>query len=165
MNKQWFVIYTKAKREVFASRELAEKGFVTFCPMFKDHCWNKGNIIERKTPLFPGYLFVHFSLDTDYHRVKWTPGVNKVIGYGDNPVPLKDEIIEFLKGIVNEDGILSKKTLQRGDHVIIKDGPFRGFKGILEDKASPSGRIKVLMECVSYSTRIEVPEILVESVV
>ena len=164
MDREWYVIYTKAKKEQFASRQLADKGITTFCPMIKDHRWKKGNVVEQFHPLFPGYLFVHCSLDTDYHRVKWTPGVKRVIGYGDNPIPLKDEIIEFIKSHINDEGIVNARRLKGGDRVRIKDGPFRGLIGILENNASPSGRIKVLMECVSYSTRIEITDKLVESV-
>ena len=164
MDRQWYAIYTKANKEVFARKQLADQGITSFCPMIKDHRWNKGNIIEKLKPLFPGYTFACFALDTDYHRVKWTPGVKKVIGCGDNPIPLKDEIIECIKGLINEDGIISGGKLQRGDRVRIKDGPFRGFIGVLEENASPAGRIKILMEFVKHSTRLEIPAIMVESV-
>jgi len=164
MDKQWYAIYTKAHMEMFARKQLAEKDITSFCPMIKDHRLNKGNLIGKLKPLFPGYTFARFALDTDYHRVKWTPGVKKVIGYGDHPVPLKGEIIAFIKSLINEDGIIGGKELHRGDRVRIKDGPFRGFVGMLEENASPAGRIKVLMEFVKYSTRLEIPAILVESV-
>ncbi len=164
MEKKWFVVNTKPVKEFFSAGQLERKGIEAFCPKIKEHYWKKGRVEVRLRPLFPGYIFVHIAIDDDYYMVKWTSGVKKFVGCGMNPAPLKDEIVAFIKGLVNKDGIVSKRKLKKGDRVKVKSGPFKGLIGIVENDIPSSGRVKVLMELINASARFEIAEVLLEGV-
>ncbi len=162
--RRWYVVYTKPAKEAYAIMHLGRKRIRVFCPWIREHYWKKGRVEKRLRPLFPGYIFVHIVLDEEYYKVKWTPGVKRLISFGGRPIPLKDEIVDFMKGVVNREGVVSREKLKKGCKVRVKSGPFKDLIGIIENEVSPAGRVKILMELVNYSARVELPEVLLEAV-
>ncbi len=163
-SKEWFVVYTKPAKESYAGLQLRMKDINVFCPFIKEHYWRNGRIEERVKALFPGYIFVNILLEEEYYKVKWTPGVKRFVGCGSKPVPIKDDILQFIKGLTDKQGLINRRRLKKGDRVRIKSGPLRDLIGIVENDVSPVGRVKVLMELVNYSARVEIPEVLVEAI-
>ena len=86
MPEAWYLLYTKPRKELMVETKLNLESIKVFCPMMQECKWEGGRTISNIKPLFPGYLFVNLSLLNDYYRVKWTPGVNRFISFGDCPV-------------------------------------------------------------------------------
>ncbi|MFQ5900235.1 MAG: transcription termination/antitermination protein NusG [Thermodesulfobacteriota bacterium] len=162
MSKAWYIVYTKPKKEPIVEIKLGQKMIPVFCPMTQETGWRKGRVVFRPKPFFPGYLFVHISIESDYYMVKWTHGVKRFIGCGDLPLHVDDRIIDFLKSRIDERGFVRKDKLNKGDRVKVKSGPFNGLMGIIENDVPASGRVKVLMDLVRYQGTIELPEVLLE---
>ncbi len=161
MSTQWFVVSTKPRREESAQFHLGRRGVTTFLPRIFDRFATRSTV----TPLFPGYLFVHADLEAQFSDVVWTPGVRKLIGFGLTPTPLEDAVVEFLRQRVGPAGVLhSGPAFVPGDSVRVRRGPFEGLIGIIENKVSGSGRVRVLMELLRRQTRVELPLNLLERV-
>jgi len=102
--QHWYVVYTKRQREDMAQAHLQRKGFDTFFPRLR---LPHGRRDRRPiVPLFPNYFFARLRLPDDYNVVRWTPGVNHVVGYGGNPTPLDETVVEFLRQKCTPEGLL-----------------------------------------------------------
>jgi transcription elongation factor/antiterminator RfaH len=163
MNRQWFVISTKVRREHFAQEQLERRGVEIFLPRIIEP--HRLPLRPRVAPLFPGYMFVHIDLETQYFDVVWTPGVRKFIGFGALPCPVDDAVVEFLHDRVGQEGVLvALPVFKQGDRVRITYGPFEGLVGIIENPGSGRGRVRVLMELLRRQTPVDVPQQIIERV-
>ena len=63
--------------------------------------------------MFPNYIFVKFHPVDDYHMVKYTRGVNKIITFGGKMVPLQEEFIDFIKGKLKTGSPRSRRNNSR----------------------------------------------------
>lgn len=161
--REWFVISSKPRREEYAQEQLARRGVETFLPRIVE----PARLLDRSNiaPLFPGYLFVHIDLATQYFNVVWTPGVRKLIGFGEAPSPVDDAVVDFLRERVGAEGILRPASLLReGDMVRVRRGPLEGLVGIIEHPGGGRGRVRVLMELLRRQTRVEMPLHILERV-
>jgi transcriptional antiterminator RfaH len=162
-SRQWYVVNTKARKEDYAEWQLRRRGVVTFLPWIVHP--SPVSVETIAAPLFPGYLFVHVSLELDYWNVAWAPGVRKLVGFGDVPSPVDDGVIHFLRERAGHDGIVRMfPVYHEGDRVRIKQGPLAGLIGIIENPCSGRGRVRVLMELLQRQTRVEVPQELLDRI-
>lgn len=90
-------------------------------------------------PLFPGYVFAHFSL-TEIARALASPGVIGVVRREGIPVPIRPEeilAVRRLTGGITSTGTPSEEEnydLVRGVPIIVVTGPFEGLHGVLMEK-------------------------------
>ena len=160
--RKWYVVNTKPRKEEFVRRQLELKNIRAFCPLISDYrCTNTGMTPVLK-PLFPGYLFVSIALDIDYYKVRWLPGVKKLMGSGEQPVPLDDGVVDFLMERADENSVIKRKTFRKGDTVRVRRGPFKGLVGIIEKDTSPHERVKVLLNLIKYQATVELPGAMLE---
>jgi transcriptional antiterminator RfaH len=154
--RHWYVVYVKPNREERARFHLQRKGLDTFFPQLKLSYGRRNR--RQIVPLFPNYLFAHLRVPDDYNMVRWSPGVNHLVGCNGTPTPLDDTVVEFLRQRSNPDGILPARiNLIVGSGVRIVSGPFEGLVGIIENPPDARGRVKVLMQLLSRQVRVEIP--------
>jgi transcriptional antiterminator RfaH len=148
MQRHWYVVYSKAHKEDQAQFHLRSKGIDAFFPRLDVTATSEKR--RRIIPLFPNYLFVRIQIESEFHRVTWSPGVKRMVSFGDHPVPLDDSIVEFLKQQSDAEGaIKARSRLRAGQEVEIRGGPFDGLLGILQDPPDARGRVRVLLQLLS----------------
>jgi transcriptional antiterminator RfaH len=154
--RQWYVVYSKPAREVYAQSHLAQKGLEVFLPQLQLPTRLPS---QRATvPLFPNYLFVRLQMPQDYYAVVWCPGVRRVVSFNDTPVPVDEEVIGFLQQRATAAGILpAYSTLTVGAPVQVTSGPLAGLAGILQDPPDAKGRIQLLMKLLNRDLKVVVP--------
>jgi transcriptional antiterminator RfaH len=162
---RWYVIHTHPKQEDRASSNLKVLGVPILNPKTRERRYNQ--FVNTPTyvakPLFPRYIFAHFKIDDLYHMVRFTRGVYSVIGFGEGPTPIDEEVIVLIQSNMNEDGFVSAyEEISPGDRVIVKDGPLKNFAGIFERSMRDTDRIRILLETVSYQAHIEVEKDMVK---
>ena len=154
--KEWFVVFSKPRKEEFAQFHLQSKGLETFFPQLMLPKFSRKS--KRIVPLFPNYLFVHIDLCLHYDQVRWAPGVKSLVNFGGRPVPLDDKIAEKLIEQSDDDGIIvAHSNLKVGQEVQIRGGPFDGVLGIIQKTADARGRVRLLMRLLSRRISVEVP--------
>lgn len=166
-NPRWYVIHTKPKQEYRASGNLLAWGVETLSPRLKSRRPSNftGMPVEQVNPLFPRYIFARFDAATMLHKVWFTRGVNNVVSFGGNPVPVNDDIISVLQSKLDEDGLVRhSEDLSYGDKVKITSGHLRDFEGVFERKIKASDRVVILLTAVSFQGCIEVERYSVEKV-
>jgi len=157
---RWYVLHAKPSAEKRVTFHLHSRlrSLEVFVPLIevtrrrRNHKWN------RLEPLFPGYLFAIIPPEpAAWTTVRWTPGVKRILGCGDVPVPVPDEFIDKIKSRMTEFGFIRLGTpFRSGDRVRLREGPFADLEGIFERQLSPGGRVRVFFHLLSRFTPIDV---------
>lgn len=152
-NNRWYVINTNPRCEDLVCAYLSGDAFEVCLPKIHEDC--RG--IKRTMPLFPGYLFARFDIrDPAWGMIKYTPGVRKILGYGDHPVPVADSMIEEIKHRVKEvTKTIMHIPFKTGDSVVFIKGPFEGCEGLFTGDLAGKERVKVLMRSIYMSYTVE----------
>jgi transcriptional antiterminator RfaH len=152
--RNWYVAYSKPHKEEQVQLHLGLKGIESFFPRLQ----LPGSVSRKKgiTPLFPNYVFVRLDLATESHYVIWSPGVKRIVSFGEAPIPLEDNVVEFLRERANTRGIIQAHSqLIPGQQVEITGGPFDGFTGIIENPPNAKGRVKILLQLLSRQISVK----------
>jgi transcriptional antiterminator RfaH len=100
-------------------------------------------------------------------RWRWTPGLNRIVSYGDVPIPIPVEVIDLLRVEVERRGAAGHQplsTFHPGDMVRINRGPFRDMMAIFEGPTTPSMRVQVLLKAMGRATRVRLDAADLEAV-
>ncbi len=120
----------------------------------------KGDKQVRKTTrkFFPGYLLVQVDMTNEtWHLVRNTPRVTGFIGGKTKPIPIPDGGIDDLIGKIEEGTLRPKLKMdfEKGDEVVIVEGPFSNFNGVVDEVRPEKARLKVLVSIFGRQTPIE----------
>lgn len=157
--ERWYVVQTKPRREERVVSWLNQRGRLPlFLPRLESIRRARGRRVRSVEPLFPSYLFVRVAPATEHwNMVRWAPGVKRIVGVGDQPVPVPDEAVELVKARCQADGVIPwQPTLAPGTRVRITNGPLAGLVGVLDRPASRAERVHVLLELLRTVATVEV---------
>jgi len=160
--KRWYVVATKPRNEDRAAMNLLNGGIEVLAPRLRLRKFKDGKFAEVIEPMFPGYIFVRFHPVDEFRMVKYARGVKTIVHFGGKIVPLQDDMIELIRTRL-ENGVASiqKQKIDKGEKILIKDGPFKGFSGIFESELDGKERVAILLEGVNYCAKMEIDRDLV----
>jgi transcription antitermination factor NusG len=127
----WFALRVRSGREPRVADHLASKGYELFLPLYSCHRRWSDRMKKVDLPLFPGYLFCRFN---PYNRlpILKTPWLLQIVGFTNNPSPVKDEEIRSIRTIVASGATVEPfPFLNIGEKVRIESGPLAGLVGIV----------------------------------
>jgi len=165
----WYVVQVKRFEEQRVIRFLRAKAIPTFLPLMESHRRRRGiRPSSELEPLFPGYLFVQMqAVDADpanWHVLRWTPGVRRILGAEGYPAPMPLEAIDAIRSRVKELGFVRPGVrFPVGARVRIRSGPLAGLEGVFDGPMPRDGRVRVLLELLGEVARTEVDELALES--
>lgn len=152
----WYVIYTKPKREATVADRLRNAGIEVYHPRMNVRRYLRGRYVKIVEPLFPCYLFARFDPGVSLWMICYTRGVRNVVRNMQRPSPVTDDLIDSIRCREDDQGriTLTYDEHKKGDRVTIKDGPFAGFTGIFERPMKGDERVMLLLQAVSFQARI-----------
>ncbi len=167
MAHKWYIVHTYSgfENKVKASLEerIKQRGMEDFFSNIVVPTEKVVEIVkgERKTSsrkVYPGYILVRMELNKDtWHLVQDTPKVTGFVGGQHDPVPLPDaeaeKIIRHMEEMSQKP--VPKYRFEKGDKVIVTDGPFANFSGIIDEVKPEKGKVRVLVSIFGRSTPIE----------
>jgi len=128
--------------------------------------------VERK--LYPGYVFIEMELEEDgtigekpWFLIKETTGVGDFIGADGKPVAMKSTDVEKMLAEAERgsgEQASFKIEFATGEQVKIKEGPFEGFEGTVDQVLADKGLIRVVVTIFGRATPVEVEYWQVEKV-
>ncbi len=83
---RWFALTVKHQHERAVQAALESKKMTALVPLYRSRQQWSDRVKEIEVPLFSGYVLCRFSPD-DRIRVLDTPGVRRIVGFGDSAVP------------------------------------------------------------------------------
>ena len=116
----------------------------------------KGKPVEEKKKIFPGYVLVDMNVnDESWYVVRNTPNVTGFVGSGTIPVPVSGDEYKIVQRSMGEQGAKFKVDFQLGDHVIVLEGPFVNYDGIVSAVDEEKGKVKVMITIFGRETPVE----------
>lgn len=156
--RMWFALYTKPHKEDQVRAVLDGKGWETFLPSIPVARPRAGR--RKEHPFFPCYLFVRADQTSgEVANVRWTPGLRRIVSYGDAPVPVPDELVDLIKERLAEKRQLMARPpgarFEPGQRVSVTDGPLKSMEAIFERSVSAGERVRVLIDVLGRLTSCE----------
>lgn len=153
---RWYAIHTRARHEKVVARQLAEKELEAFLPLrLEVHRW-KDRYKKVEVPLFNGYVFVQFPWQPSLRlAVLTTPGVLRIVGFGQRDTPVPDEQIEALRRVLHSQALLHPhRYLRVGQRVKVINGALAGVEGILV-RVKTSERLVIAVGAIRQAVALE----------
>jgi transcription antitermination factor NusG len=138
----WYALQVRSRYERVVAEYLSGLEYEWFLPLCKDRKRWSDRVKQVELPLFPGYLFCRFDVQSRLPILK-TPGVVQIVGYNRQPVPVDEAEIIAIQTLVSS-GVPNQPCsfVEIGDRVQIESGPLRGLEGILVESR---GRHKLVL--------------------
>jgi len=157
--KEWYVVYTKPRKEAVAEENLKRQSYEVYLPRISELRRQRGRWKKYIEPLFPRYLFVHLSPGyDDTGPIGYTTGVAMLVRFGDELAVVEDRIVESLKLRADcATGLHCQKApvFAPGDKVVLDDGPLAGVDAIFEAETG-SERVVILLNALGRKNYISV---------
>ena len=155
----WYLIYTRFKREATVSRQLALHKIHNYCPVVKQvRQWH-----DRKktiqTPLFPSYVFLNITDVKQFYDVLSIDGVVRFVKFENKNAIIPLNVINSIKALVDNIQSISveQRRFSKGQSLQIKEGPLKGLDcKVVQEKASQC-KVVVSVEALHMSIVAEVP--------
>lgn len=162
MTLQWYCVKTKPFKNEIARRNLLRQSFSVCCPYF---FWLDSKGTNRKSLLFPDFLFVGFDVERDqWRRIHHTRGVETLMYVGDWPVPLQRD---FATTLLTFDELhdlpkMMDHLFEVGQRVQVTSGIWQGCEGIID--WSDQDRVSLLMTMFGAVQRASVKPSMIDLV-
>jgi len=154
----WYLVYCKPRQESVARENLVRQGYEVYLPHMREVRRRQGKRVGVIAPMFPRYLFIRLSSETDnWSPIRSTLGVVSIVRFGRAAARVPDALIGALRSHEDEQGIqiLPVEEYRPGSRVRITQGGFAGYEGIFQ-AASGRDRVTVLLEVLGRSARTTV---------
>lgn len=153
-NPHWYLIQTKPRQDIRAEDNLRRQHFECYRPI-KPSAAAAGKLDEA---LFPGYLFIRLDRQMDnWYPIRSTRGVARVVAFGSEPTPVRDELIEQLRQrLATEASSAGAPRFEPGDRVQLIDGSFRDMEAIFVSNDGVK-RSVILLNLLQREQRVSVP--------
>jgi transcription elongation factor/antiterminator RfaH len=161
----WFVIHTKPRDEYRVKNHFEGMEIETLLPLCENFRYSHGKMSRMITPLFPNYLFAKLDLERHYYKVKWTRGVNRILGIGNEPTPISEVVIQTIKDRMGDDDTVKLlEDLKEGDLVQITSGPLKDFVGVFQKGLSSQKRVKILLNLIGVEVPVQISRLQIKKV-
>jgi transcriptional antiterminator NusG len=176
----WFVLRVASNKEDFVRNALEKKVEIEgvqhlvgriMVPTEKTKTLSKNNKVKiTETKLYPGYIFVEMKLidarisQDVFFIIKETTGVGDFVGTAGKPTPMSEEEVDKMlyDSQAPEEVTEVKLEFAKGDHVSVKDGPFMGYEGTVDEIYPEKGIVRVLATVFGRQTQIDIEYWMIE---
>lgn len=171
---QWFVVQTlsgqeqKAKETILKRRtveDLEDRILQIEIPSEKVSEVKHGRKKTTSRKLYPGYILVQMKLYDENGRIDsdvwyFIRGIQSVIGLigGDRPVAVTESEMNQImaQSKPEEQAVKPKVMFEVGETVIIKEGAFANFEGVIESVDPDRGKLRLAVSIFGRPTPVEV---------
>jgi transcriptional antiterminator NusG len=172
----WFVLRVASNKESSVRETLLRKVQIEgmthlvgriLVPTEKTKTIKGGKQRIQETKLYPGYVFVEMQLEHDgripqdvFFLIKETTGVGDFVGTAGRPTAMAEhEIVKMLNDSkAPDEEPMIKLSFQKGEHVLIKEGPFENYEGTVDELFPEKGAVRVLVTIFGRQAPIDLEE-------
>jgi transcriptional antiterminator NusG len=176
----WFVLRVASNKEDYVRAALEKKIQIEgvqhlvgniMVPTEKTKTLTKSNKVKiTETKLYPGYIFVEMKLVDSrisqdvFFLIKETTGVGDFVGTAGKPTPMSnDEVDKMLYDSQAPEEVTEVKLeFAKGDHVNVKEGPFMGYEGTVDEIFPEKGVVRLLATVFGRQTQIDIEYWMIE---
>lgn len=152
----WHALQVRLRSERSVATLLHDRGYSCFLPNYVALADPQAHGMDRRLPMFPGYLFCHYLANVQAPIIT-TPGVIRIVGSGRIPVPVSETELESIRAVVASEAVPRPcPFMETGDKVVIVKGPLRGVVGVLQ-RVKSDLRLVVSVSLMRRSVSVELP--------
>jgi transcriptional antiterminator NusG len=168
LEKRWYVIKAisgkeKKVKEYLESEikrlNLQDRIFQVLIPTEKYFEVRNGKKVSKERNYLPGYVLLEAILEGEVvHVVRNVPNVLGFLGTKGEPDPLRPAEVNRILGKIDElqeMGEGSDISFMVGQSVIVNEGPFKSFSGIIEEVNEEKKKLKVSVKIFGRKTPLE----------
>lgn len=164
---QWYVIHTLSGSEKrvkqmildqIAKQGMSESFEDIIVPVIEVPEVKRGKNVKTEKKFMPGYIFVKMKMTDDaWHLVKSVTKVTGFLGSKSTPQALSEKEIQniFSKLESETKDARVSKLYEIGEVIIVTDGPFETFTGVIEEIDYDKNKLRVSISIFGKATPIE----------
>lgn len=166
--KRWYIVHAYSGYEKQVLRSLKDRiARSTVVDSFGEVLVPTEEVVEMKDgkkrkserKFFPGYVLVEMEMNDDtWHIVKECPKVLGFIGgTPEKPAPITQKEADAILARINNTGEAPRpKTMfEPGEELLVTDGPFTDFKGVVEEIQYEKSRLTLTINVFNRPTQVE----------
>ena len=155
---RWYALHTRSRFEQKVYTGLRGKSMEAFLPKVQVMSRRKDRRKKILVPILPGYVFVQAELEPYlYWEIIKTVGVVRMVAFKGKPVPASDQEIDSLMILNGTDRTVENRSfMQKGDRVMIMEGPLKGLVGFYLKHKDKSEKVVVSIELLKRSMAVEI---------
>ena len=161
VDRRWFVLHTRSRQEKALAAELSAMDVSCYLPLVQSVRYYGRRKATVDLPLFPGYVFVFGSVEEAYAADR-TKRVAQIIRVADQ-ARFEREISNIRTALDSGAELDPYPCLTAGVWVEVRSGPFKGLRGVIEDKLKPD-RLVLQVDALGQAASLEIDGALLESV-
>jgi transcription antitermination factor NusG len=133
----WYALHIRGRFEKLAAKQLRDKGYDTYLPVFKSLRRWSDRLKTVEMPLFSGYLFCKFNIEQKL-PVLVVPGVLSIVGTGKVAATIPESEVSSVRKVIASGMQCGPwPFVQNGQRISVERGPLAGLKGtVIEVKSS-----------------------------
>lgn len=148
----WHVLHVRANHEKRVAQHLSARSLEHYLPLYTESSrWTDRTVILER-PLFMGYVFVRFSLETRLSLIA-TPGVIRLLG--ENDLVSSREVDRIRDGLAGGYLLRPHPCIATGTRVRVRTGVFAGAEGTVSELRHRC-KVAILLSAVQQSFSLEV---------
>ena len=159
--RQWWVLYMKARQEKAISRDLLGFEIPFYLPLVKKTWISRGRKASSYSPLFPGYVFM-FGTEDERVRSLTTNRISRILQI-DDPVCLLNDLRQLRQLIASNAPLTVESRLMPGNRVRVRSGPLAGLEGVVLNRRGET-RLLVRVNFIQKGASVEVDDFLLEPI-
>jgi transcriptional antiterminator NusG len=162
----WYSLQVYSTHELFVKRaiekmvldnKLEEQLGEVLVPTEDVIVYKKGVEEIQEKSLYAGYVFIKANLDINIqHKIQ---NISKVSGFvGEKGMPARlseNDIKNIVNKVENKAAPRYKTDFTKGEEILIKEGSFENFKGIVQNFDPKTGIINVTVNILGRETPVE----------
>jgi transcriptional antiterminator RfaH len=153
--EHWYALYTKPKKEFQVQTLLEGQGIEVYLPTVLRKTRRRDRPDTKV--YFPCYLFARLDFGvTPRSSIAWMPGIRRIVGTGDQPAIVADEIVDLVRRRLQGKEEVGYGNLKQGDRVRITSGPLRDLDAVFDQPLSSAQRVRILLAVMGRMTPVEI---------
>ncbi len=165
---KWYILKTRTNCEakaksvietIIKTRKIQDRVKTILVPKRDVVEISKGKKVTCAKKIYPGYIFLQMKLSDElWHVIKSAPNVSHFVGgTKSKPKEVPSEQLDIIEQKIKDgaNNPQTKITFSEGDAVLVIDGPFKNFNGVVEEVNKEKGRVKVSVSIFGRPTPVE----------
>jgi transcriptional antiterminator RfaH len=153
----WYCARTKPKHEHIVAAGLKRNlGLEVFHPRLRIERPTRRGVVRVVEPLFPCYVFVRCDIEECLDGVRYVDGVSSLVQFGQRIPVVPDHVVDELKQCFEADLMDVEDRICPGAEVVVGEGAFLGFNGIVLRVMPAKQRVQILLDFLGRTTLTEV---------
>jgi transcriptional antiterminator RfaH len=157
----WFVLHTKPRQEKAVVETLAAMGIAHYLPLLRKPRYYGRRKVFSDLPLFAGYVFLRGSREQAF-AIDRTDRLVQIITVPDQ-ASLDAELANIHQALSLGAEVEMYPELVAGRHVEVRAGPFRGIRGVVDERRD-ANRLILQVQSLGRAVSLEIEAELLDPI-